>query len=80
MENQHSFIKHTVITILPLAIRCKLAGSSGLNMCFKPGESLINLVCSGVQLVSCFSTGISSDFGRNQKGTADMRVMAPAMR
>lgn len=66
--------------IVPLAMRCKLGGSSGLNLCCMVGESLMNLVCSGVQLVSCLSTGIGSDLGMNQKGIADMRVIAPAMR
>ncbi|TNN82066.1 hypothetical protein EYF80_007712 [Liparis tanakae] len=52
----------------------------GLNLCPVVGESLMKLVCSGVQLVLCFSTGMGSDLGRNQKGMADMRVMVPAIR
>lgn len=64
----------------PLAICCRSGGSSCLNLCSRFGESVMNLVCSGVQLRSCLSTGTGSDLGRNQNGTADTSVMVPAMR
>lgn len=68
--------------VVPLAITCKLVGSSGLILWSRVGESgsLINLVCSGVQILSCLSTGIGKDLGRNQKGTADRSVTVPATR
>lgn len=66
--------------IQPLTICCRFGGSSCLNLCSRFGESVMNLVCSGEQLRSCLSTGMGSDLGRNQKGTADMSVMVPAMR
>lgn len=63
---------------VPLAISRRFAGSSGLNLCSMLGESLIKRMLSALQPKSCFATGMGSDLGRNQKGTAEMRVMMPA--
>lgn len=64
---------------LPLAISRKLAGSSAWYLCSSRGESLMKLVRSGEYLGSRLS-GRGKDLGKNQNGTAESRVMNPAIR
>lgn len=64
---------------LPLAISRKFAGSSAWYLCSRRGESLIKLVRSGEYLASRLS-GRGKDLGKNQNGTAESRVMNPAIR
>lgn len=64
---------------LPLAISRKFAGSSAWYLCSSRGESLMKLVRSGEYLASRLS-GRGKDLGKNQNGTAESRVMSPAIR
>ncbi len=68
-----------ILDDLPLAISRKLAGSSAWYLCSSRGESLMKLVLSGEYLASCLS-GRGKDLGKNQNGTAESRVMNPAIR
>lgn len=62
-----------------MAISRKLAGSSAWYLCSSRGESLMKLVRSGEYLASRLS-GRGKDLGKNQNGTAESRVMSPAIR
>lgn len=64
---------------LPLAISRKFVGSSAWYLCSRRGESLMKLVRSGEYLASRLS-GRGKDLGKNQNGTAESRVMNPAIR
>ncbi len=68
-----------ILDDLPLAISRKLAGSSAWYLCSSRGESLMKLVRSGEYLASRLS-GRGKDLGKNQNGTAESRVMNPAIR
>lgn len=65
---------------LPLAISMKLVFSSAEYLFLRRRESLMKLVCSGVDFSGPLCPGMGRERGKNQNGMADRSVMTPAIR